>query len=97
MKATLTEEPALYTVEVNGHHVKGLRVAGELGPVRLLQNSDGEKIYIYDGSSNHAKAFRVFDEILGKSTAVDIVLIACSPSIMDEFTMLDHATSKQGE
>jgi hypothetical protein len=85
MKATLTEEPTVYTIEVNGHQVKGMRVAGELGPVILLKDDKGQEAYVYDDSSKHAKAFRVMDEIRGNSTAVDITLIACSPGLLEAF------------
>jgi hypothetical protein len=86
MKATLTEDPAVYTIEVNGHKAKGMRIVGELGPVKLLKDARGLQVYVYDGSSSHAKAFRVMDEILGNSTAVDVVLIAASPALLDVFT-----------
>lgn len=85
MKATLTEEPTIYTIEVNGHKVKGMRVDGELGPVRLLKNDKGEKIYIYDGGSTFASAFRRFVDITGESDPREISLIAATPSLLDTF------------
>lgn len=85
MKATLKQEPAIYTLEVNGNQVKGMSIVVELGPVKQYKDAKGQQVFVYDGSSSHAKAFRVMDEILGNSTAVDVVLIACSPALLDAF------------
>jgi hypothetical protein len=46
MKATISEEPAVYTIDVDGRKLRGLRVAGDLGPVRMLKDDKGEQVFI---------------------------------------------------
>ena len=81
MKATITEEPAVYTIEVNGRKIKGMRAAGDLGPVRMLKNDKGEQVFVLRGGSDWA---RLIGDVLGRvSASAEVTLIAASPNLID--------------
>lgn len=94
MKATLTEEPAVYTIEVNGQKIKGMRAAGDLGPVRMLKNDKGEQVLVMRGGSDYA---RLIDDALMRSPSAEVTLIAASPSLLDAFNPPPAAAPAAGE
>lgn len=78
MKATLIPESPVFTLNIDGKLIPGMRQDGQLGPVLLLKSADGHEAYVFDGTSPFAKAFK----LLGDG-ARDVTLIAGNPLVMD--------------
>ena len=98
MKATITEEPAVYTIEVNGKKIKGMRANGELGLVRRLKNERGEQVYLLcEGKDFREGIASVFSEILGRPKESAATLIAASPGLVEVFTPPAAAAPAAGE
>lgn len=77
MKATLTPEARIFTLDVKGRTIPGMREIGQLGPVLHLKSNKGHEAYIYDGSSPLAEAFRLFGD-----EARSVTLIAGNAAVI---------------
>jgi hypothetical protein len=78
LKATLTPEAPVFTLEIDGKKLPGMRQDGQLGPVLLLKDDKGREVYLYDGTSRFALAFTMFGD-----KPREVTLIAASPQLMD--------------
>jgi hypothetical protein len=83
MKATISEEPAVYTIDVDGRKLRGLRVAGDLGPVRMLKDDKGEQVFIlrHDQEGTFARLFG--DITRPEGSPADVTVIAATPGLLD--------------
>ena len=86
MKATLTQEAPIYTIEVNGQKLTGMRQDGTLGPVRRLKNDKGEQVFVL-----HNEGFAsLMRSALGLPDQPDgITVIAASPSLASHFDQIN--------
>lgn len=76
MKATLTPEAPVFTLEINGTLIPGMRQDGQLGPVLFLKSNNGHEAYVFDGTSPLSKAFTMFGD-----DKRSVTLIAGNPAV----------------
>jgi len=82
LKATITQEAPVYTLEVAGQKITGMRQEGALGAVLLLKSTQGHEAYVFDGTSPIAKAFTLITDkgqVVTLIAANQILLEAINP------------------
>jgi len=85
MKTTIQLDHSIYTLRIGNKTHEGMRLMGELGPIKQFRNTKGEYVYILDIKAKHGVDFgNLFNAQVFKqqAEASDCLVVCGSPGIM---------------